>query len=80
MFCFQVDFQKVQTELTMAPGLHPQVRRHHPGLSQGTVTGRGNSTFFHPTENIDIYPPGMLNFVFKTRCLNFGPDQFIFSF
>ena len=71
----------------MAPGLHPQVRGHHPDErvyeeqpSQGTVTGRGNSTFFHPTENIDIYPPGMLNFVFKTRCLNFGPDQFIFAF
>ena len=25
-------------------------------LSQGTATGRGNSTFFYPTENIDIYP------------------------
>ena len=30
MFCFQIDFLKVQTELAMADGLHPQVAGHHP--------------------------------------------------
>ena len=42
------------------------------------MIGRRNSTFFHPTENIDIYPPGMLNFELKTRCLNFAQIRSVY--